>query len=107
MKQTNSLITEFNISGFPVIKVYETYFEVKSVEFTSYRRFNYEEVARIEYYKGGGNWATWPTVHFLQAKFEPYILRIFKKNGGDWEYNAPAKHSKDFEDFISMVRARC
>ncbi len=92
--------------GFPTINVYVDYFEVKAIDHNQYRRFNFSEIASVKYFKGGGNWPIWPLIHILQNKFEPHKLKIVKKNGGDWTYDAPPKFDKDFNDFVVELNTK-
>lgn len=98
---------KFYMEGFPIINRNGDYFEVKAIDYWEPRRFYFTEIKSIVYYKGGGNWPLWPFVNLLQNKFEPYKLKIAKKNGGDWTYDAPPKFDKDFSDFVKELDKFC
>lgn len=36
---SNNPLAEFKIKGYPIIKVYENYFEIKAIDFWEFRKF--------------------------------------------------------------------
>lgn len=96
----------FNKKGFPIINFHDTYFEVKAIDFWEFRSFTYAEVVRIKYYKPEP-WTLGMLSHLLYDEYEPFKLKIYKDNGGDWTYDAPPKEDPEFNAVIAELIARC
>jgi hypothetical protein len=96
---------EFNQKKFPVLRLHEDFFEVKDVDYWEFRKFNFNEVTRIEYYHTGSGWYAFGAG--LLSHLSPYRLKITKSNGADWWYDAPWKFSKEFAEFLREIVHEC
>lgn len=100
---------KFEQAGFPIIILNEETFDVKAIDFWEFRTFRYNEVKRIKYYKEGEIWMKYFVggPGWMHEKFDPFILRIKKTNGGYWDYNCPPKKTLEFSAFLNELRERC
>jgi len=97
---------EFKKPGFPIIRLNEDYFEVKAIDYWDFRSFRYDEVVKIKFYKESDSSRLW----LLQAIFpalNPHILKFYKKNGGDWEYQSSHEEDKEFLAILTEIEKRC
>lgn len=46
----------FEAKGYPIIKVYKDYFEIKAIDYWEFRTFNYSEVKSIEIIDSRKKW---------------------------------------------------
>ncbi len=101
---------EFNKKGCPVIKLYEDHFEIKAIDISSFRSFNYSEVSKIKYFKESdkGNWFCMPWIQVIYSNTDTFRLKIIKQNGGDWEYKTQSKNSDTgFEAVLEKIKHHC
>jgi hypothetical protein len=104
------MIEEFNQQGFPVVKLFDDHFEIKAIDISTFRSFNFSEILRIEYYKESdkGDWFFWPWVQVIKSWTDTYKLKVIKQNGGDWEYKTRSKTSdSEFEKLIERIKTQC
>ncbi|MFD2561432.1 hypothetical protein [Aquimarina rubra] len=97
--------------GFPVIKIYPDHFEVKAIDYSKYRTFYYSEIKDIKHYDPNNNW--WTKLHIMSSltaqifsKNDPWILKIIKKNGGDWTYKTSPKSNSEFNQTIQLLKMK-
>ena len=60
----------FEAKGYPIIKVYNDYFEIKAIDYWEFRKFEFNYVKKIELYKPSEN----------ISPITLSIYSIFKKN---------------------------
>ncbi len=46
----------FEEKRFPSIKVFESHFEIRAIDYWEYRKFNYLEIKNIKHYNPNNNW---------------------------------------------------
>lgn len=99
------------IKGYPIIKAYTGYFEIKAIDYWEYRTFNFSEVKSIEYYNPNNNW--WTKIYMLTSltaqifsKNDPWLLKITKKNGGYWTYKTLPKQNIEFNQLVNYLKTR-
>lgn len=105
---TNSLKI-FEKERFPIIKVYDTHFEIKATDHWRFRKFDFEKVDSLVYYNPENRWynntilvSFW---HRFFRNLEPSILKIKLKNGGDWKYNCPHKIDGELNKFLFYLNS--
>lgn len=108
MNTKNIFPVIFESKGFPTIKIHDTFFEIKAIDFWDFRKFNYSEVEKITHYNPNDKWYT--KILFLNSfsallfsKLEPSILKIEKKNGGNWKYQTSPKPNKEFRQTMEVL----
>lgn len=74
----------FERKGFPSIRVFENYFEIKATDYWEYRAFNYSEIKNIIHYNPNEKW--WNKLYILTSltaqifsKNDDWILKVIKK----------------------------
>lgn len=100
-------MVEFKKPGFPIIKLHEDSFEIKAIDFWEFRTFLYSEVIKIKLYKSDSSLFFGPISYLAIQEIEPFKLKIYKENGADWTYEAPAKEDPEFISFINEIKKRC
>lgn len=97
--------------GYPIIKVYPDYFEIKAIDYWDYRTFNYSDISNINHYDPNDN--LWTKIYIstslsgqIFAKDDPWILKITKKNGGSWTYKTSPKPNSDFNKVIELLKTK-
>lgn len=101
---------EFYKKGFPTIKLYEDHFEIKAIDISSFRSFDYSEISKIKYFKEAdkGNWFFMLWIQAFYASTDTFRLKIVKQNAGDWEYETQSKNSDaEFEAVLNKIKHRC
>ena len=101
----------FKESGYPIIKVYENYFEIKAIDYWEFRKFDFSEVKNIEIKN--------PTHNLLYQFYlftslfaqlfsgnEPNSLKINLKNNGDWSYTCTNKKNPNFENILKLIKQK-
>ena len=101
----------FKESGYPIIKVYENYFEIKAIDYWEFRKFDFSEVKNIEIKN--------PTHNLLYQFYlftslfaqlfsgnEPNSLKIHLKNNGDWSYICTNKKNQNFENILKLIQQK-
>ncbi len=95
------LLISFKHKNFPFINVYQDYFEIKARDHWEFRSFNFNEVKKIRYYNPNDNWWTPIALVFTNpymkifSKKEYFYIRVYKNNGGYWNYITPELIDKD------------
>ena len=100
----------FEKNGFPIIKVFEEYFEVKAIGFWDFRTFKYSEVKEFDYYNPNEKWwniffnlGGWTTFF---DHLEPSIFKIKKNNGSTYEYKCPNEKNKELMELIKLLKSK-
>jgi len=101
----------FEKEGCPIIRVHNSFFEVKAIDFWNYRSFEYSEVKEFEYYNPNDKWwnkifilGTWEALFF--EDLEPSIFKVTKTNGGTYKYKCPYKLDKDLKKIIALLKEK-
>lgn len=101
----------FENKGFPIIKMYKDYFEIKAIDYWDFRTFKYEELKEIELVNPKDKWwnqldiaTSWAGLVF--SGNDPVKLKVIKKNNGEWEYQASSKFSFEFREVIMEINKR-
>lgn len=99
------------IKGYPVIKTYTDYFEIKAIDYWEYKVFNFSEVKSIKYYDPNNNW--WTKIYILTSltaqifsKNDLWLLKITKKNGGHWTYKTSPERNLEFNQLVNYLKTR-
>ncbi|WP_111879303.1 hypothetical protein [Aequorivita sp. CIP111184] len=105
-------IIHFKQKGFPDLRIYADYFEVKARDHWEFRTFRFSEVQKIRYYDPNNNWWTPIAMVFSRpymsfyAQKKYYYLRIYKNSGGYWNYITPEFVSLDLITALREVKKR-
>ncbi|MDY8135463.1 hypothetical protein [Aquimarina sp. 2201CG5-10] len=101
----------FESKGYPSIKIYDDYFEIKAIDFSKFRKFNYSNIKKVKHYDPNNNW--WTKIYILGsisghifADDDPWVLKIKKKNGGSWEYKTSQKTNSEFNQVIKLIKIK-
>ena len=101
----------FSQSGYPAINIYRDYFEIKEVNFTQFRKFHFSEIQKIKHYNPNNNF--WMQLYIMTSlsgrlfsAYDPWKLKIYKKNGGQWNYKTNPRKSQKFDLIIEEIRNR-
>ncbi len=101
----------FELNGYPSIKIYGDFFEIKAIDFSKLRKFNYSSIHKIKHFNPNNNW--WTKIYILGsisaqifANDDPWILRIEKKNGGSWDYQTSPKTNSEFNQVIDLIKLK-
>ncbi|NJB84209.1 hypothetical protein [Wenyingzhuangia aestuarii] len=101
----------FEEKGFPIIIVFEKYFEIKAIDYNNFRKFNYSELKEIKLVDVKNSW--WFQLYFLTSikaqlfsGSDPIDLKIKKKNGGEWQYKASNESNLKFRNIINEINKR-
>ena len=104
-------VETFKKKGFPILNLYDTYFEIKAIDHWEFRRFNYSEIKEVTLVNpNSGMWAllylsmNWYTR--ILSKNDPFKLIVLKKNGGDWEYQVSNNQSSEFSRILKKINNR-
>ena len=97
---------EFNKEGFPIIKLKDNCFEIKAIDYSEFRTFNYSEIVDINYFNDSGDFWFWPILSILESIYGTYKLKVIKKNGADWIYKTPSKYNKEFASVVQEIITR-
>ena len=101
----------FKAKGYPIIKVYNDYFEIKAIDYWEFRVFKFYEIELVEAINPQKNWFNqlFNTLSPIARKYateEPLILRVTKKNQGVWDYKIPNKYNEDFNEIIRLINSK-
>lgn len=103
--------TIFSKKSYPVIKLYDNYFEIKAIDYSKFRQFNYSELKEIKLIDHKQKW--WFKLYSLTSfssqiysANDPIQLKIFKKNGGEWEYKTSNKYDSAFYSVINEINTK-
>ncbi len=101
----------FESKGYPTIKIYDDYFEIKAIDFSKFRKFEYSSIQKIKHCDPNDNW--WTKIYrlgsiaaHLFADDDPWILKIKKKNGGSWDYQTSPKPNLEFDQVIKLLETK-
>jgi len=101
----------FKKKGYPIIKVYENYFEIKAIDFWEFRTFEYSDLKELKIVNPFNNWwyrlyvnISWQGRMF--AYTDPITLKVMKNNGGSWDYKFPNKQGSGFGKVVSEINER-
>jgi len=101
----------FKEKGFPIIKVYESYFEIKAIDFWDFRKFEYSDLKELKIVNPLNNWwyrlyvyTSWAGI--MYAHTDPITLKVVKNNGGSWDYKFPNKEQDEFRKIILEINER-
>ncbi len=106
-------VTDFTFEekGYPIIKVYENYFEIKAIDFWEFRKFEYSELKELKIVNPFNNWwyrlyvnASW--AGRMYAHTDPITLKIIKNNEGSWDYKFPNKVHEGFKKIILEINMK-
>ncbi|TDQ28714.1 hypothetical protein [Tenacibaculum caenipelagi] len=98
----------FKEKNFPEIKVYPYAFEIKAIDFNKFRKFYFSDLKKIEHISRHDNWLSKLYLVFsTRARIfmpkDPWILRIYMKTGGNWEYKTSHKTNSEFNVIIQQL----
>ncbi|MFC4739378.1 hypothetical protein ACFO3U_05170 [Flavobacterium ponti] len=101
----------FDVKGYPIMKVYDDYFEIKAIDYWEFRRFNFVDVKSVEILNPNQNWlyklyVITSLIAQIFSKDEPNTLKINLKNYGDWKYTISNKRNLEFDRIIKLIRQR-
>lgn len=101
----------FEAKGYPIIKVYNDYFEIKAIDYWEFRKFEFNYVMKIELYKPFENispitLSIYSIFKHLFEKHEPNKLIITLQNEGNWEYLSSNKYNEDFNKIIRLINSK-
>ena len=105
------MIKIFEEKGYPIIKIYEGYFEIKAIDFWEFRKFEYSNLKELKIVNPFNNWwyrlyvkTSWAGIMFAQT--DPITLKVIKPNGGSWDYNFPNTNNEEFQNIIVEINKR-
>ncbi|MGY6648312.1 hypothetical protein [Wenyingzhuangia sp. IMCC45574] len=112
LKKTKLLNVEiFEVKGYPSLKVYEEYFEIRAIDYSLSRKFKYYELKKIVIENIKEKW--WYKLYIISSipgmiysKDDPIKLKIINKRNGIWEYKVSPKFNSEFRQFISVINHR-
>ena len=101
----------FEAKGYPIIKVYTDYFEIKAIDYWEFRTFNFSEVKSIEIIDSRKKWyfQLYQILFFnarIFAKEEPILFKITLQNKGNWEYLCLNRYNEDFNKIIRLINSK-
>jgi hypothetical protein len=101
----------FEAKGYPIIKVYNDYFEIKAIDYWEFRKFEFNNVKKIELHKPSENispisLSIYSIFKYLFEKNEPNKLIITLQNEGNWEYLSSNKYNEDFNKTIRLINSK-
>lgn len=101
----------FKTKGYPIIKVYNDYFEIKAIDYWEFRKFEFNKVKKIELYKPSEKISpfTLSVISIFQhlfEKHEPNKLIITLQNDGNWEYLSSNKYNENFNEIIRLLNSK-
>ena len=101
----------FEAKGYPIIKVYNDYFEIKAIDYWEFKKFEFNYVKKIELYKPSENispitLSIYSIFKHLFEKHEPNKLIITLQNEGNWEYLSSNKYNEDFNKIIRLINSK-
>lgn len=105
----SGLLYTYKKKGFPIIKIYPTYIEIKAIDYWEFRRFNYSDIKQIKYYDPNNNWYTKLALTFsslitrIMAEKKYRYLRVIKHNDGYWNYNLPGTIDEELLDVLQEI----
>ena len=101
----------FDKKGYPIIKLYDEYLEIKALDYSKYRKFRYYELTEVKLIDHREKW--WFKLYSLTSLSaqiysgdDPIKLKIFKKNGGDWEYQTSNEYDSEFYSIIDQINIK-
>jgi len=104
-------IEVFEKKGYPTLKVYENYFEIKAIDYSEFRRFEFSNLKKIAIEDIKEKW--WYKLYTLSslaaqvyAKDDPVLLIIINKNNGIREYKTSNKTNLNFKEIISLINSK-
>lgn len=101
----------FKVKGYPIIKVYDDYFEIKAIDYWEFRKFEFNKVKKIELYKPSEKISpiTLSVISIFKHLFEkhdPNKLIITLQNDGNWDYLSSNKYNEDFNEIIRLIKSK-
>jgi hypothetical protein len=109
--QKTPKIEIFESKGFPTIKLYENYFEIKAIDYSKFGKFEYSELKELKLVNPKNKW--WYKLYVstsmpgrIFSKDDPIKLKVIKQNNGDWEYQTSNKYNLEFRKIIKEINAR-
>lgn len=101
----------FESKGYPIIKVYNDYFEIRAIDYWEFRKFEFNNVKKIELYKPSEKISplTLSVISIFQhifEKLEPNKLIITLQNDGNWEYLSSNKYNEKFNEIIKQIKSK-
>lgn len=102
----------FKEKGFPIVKVYGHYFEIKAIDYWEFRQFLFKEIKSIEYYNPNDVWYNklYNSLSYfglIFSKEDSWKLKIIKKNKGQWKYDIPGQFHSRLKEIIDYLALRC
>lgn len=106
----STLIDSYDKSDSPKIQLYDNSFLIKGIDNLSFRSFDFNDVKEVRYYDPNNNW--WTKIYLILAtlrnpiylKAEKYrFLKIYKTNGGTWNYVMPYKVDLEFINILKLI----
>lgn len=103
----------FEGKGFPKIKLFDEYFEIKPRDYSKFKKFEYSQLKELRLVDPSRDW--WNLMYYrsLFSLFamifsgnDPIYLKIFKINGSDWEYECSNKPNGEFNNIITEINTR-
>ena len=100
---------EFRQKGYPTIRIHDTYFEIKAIDFSTFRSFNFNEIKEvklIDYKKSWWYKLIYSPLIRAASKNDPINIKVTKRNGGDWKYLTSCKQNIDLQKVIIEINSR-
>lgn len=98
----------FKEKGFPIIKIYNNYFEIKSIDYWEFRQFLFKDIKSIKYYDPNKVWYNklYNSLSYsglIFSKEDPWKLKIINKNNGVWEYQIPGQFHPELKEISNHL----
>jgi hypothetical protein len=100
----------FEIKGYPIIKLFETHFEIKAIDYWEYRIFKYSDLKKVTLINPMDKW--WNKINsqnLLSLIFsgdDPFYLQVSKIKGSGWKYQCSNKTNIEFNKIILEINIR-
>jgi len=98
----------FKKKGYPIIKVYEDYFEIRAINFSEFRKFEYHNLKKIILKDPKKKW--WNRLYIstsifgqIFSKIDYIKLKVINKSKREWTYLTPNTQNSDFNRFTRMI----
>lgn len=102
-------IFEFRQKGYPIIRIHNTFFEIKAIDFNTFRCFNYNEIKEVKLIDPKKLWwykLLYSTLARAASKNDPINIKVIKRNGGDWKYLTSSKQNINLQKIIIEINSR-
>lgn len=109
MKDTSLIV--FEEKGFPSVKIYETRFEIRAIDYWEFRSFKYAEIKELKYFCPNNNWFNRLYISMsiagrMFSKNDQWILKIVKSDKDVWEYKTSSKPNTEFRKALKIINEK-